>query len=310
MAQSVLDQRPKLTGARSSTFRWGIMALALTAMIGTSIRNEMAIRDLETARVSFNEARIHFQDMTSLVGNIPEGDKAGNSSGQPNTPTQPITAVTSASIDELLVKAEQMRSAKQLREAEIIVTRAVQIDDHHIDAWRLLAAVQREMSATSLANANLLQAAQEADRARNSANNIEAISVDPSSTIDPKVVLDEQKLATKSIDMVRERIDAYCTTQNQAAEQCALDAFHSSWNVMALGFRAVKNDRSKVVEGLKHLKLVFELAVWGSESSRTAAGVAYGNLKKIVYPEEWPELMIKAGFDPSSRELLRKSGLE
>ena len=59
------------------------------------------------------------------------------------------------------------------------------------------------------------------------------------------------------------------------------------------------NDRGKVVEGIKHLKPVFELVGWASEDTRTSANSTLSDLKKLVGAEEWEDLLARAGFDPN-----------
>ena len=214
-------------------------------------------------------------------------------------------------VADLLKNAEQLRTDKRLREAEIILTRAVQTDRDNVDAWRSLAAVQREMATESVAAGNLLSAAQAVDRARASVNGVIGISVDPSTpSMETKIVVDEESATAEVLSKVREAIDEACVTHIGNANQSATDAFHSSWNVVAVGFRSVKNDRNEVINGLKHLKNVFELGPWASDSTRMSANDAYSKLKNLVKPEEWNDLLARAGFDPSSRDTLKKWGLE
>jgi hypothetical protein len=214
-------------------------------------------------------------------------------------------------VSELLKNAEQLRTDKRLREAEIIMTRAVQTDRDNVVAWRSLAAVQREMAIESVAAGNLLSAAQEADRAKTSVNGVIGISVDPSTPkMETKIVVDEESATAEVSSKVREAIDKACVTHIANANQSATDAFHSSWNVAAVGLRPVKNDRGIVIAGLKHLKNVFELGPWASENTRMSANDAYSKLKKLVNLEEWNDLLARAGYDPSSRDTLKKWGLE
>lgn len=228
-------------------------------------------------------------------------------------PTTPSVAENGgvASVTDLLKSAEDLRKEKRLRESEIILTRAVQTDRSNVVAWRSLASVQREMAIDSIAAGNLLSAAREADRAKTSVNCVSAISVDPSApTIETKIVVDEESSTEDVSSKVREAIDKASVTHIANANQSATDAFHSSWNVAALGIRSVKNDRDEIIKGLKHLKNVFELGAWASEGTRTSANDAYSKLKKLANPEEWNDLLARAGFDPTSRDTLKKWGLE
>ena len=223
----------------------------------------------------------------------------------------PPRASSGVGVTDLLNQSQALRTQKRYREAEILLTKAVQTDHDDIRVWRALASVQRDMSATSLNAGNLLSAAQEVDRARASVNALTGVLIDPKlPSVDPKIVLDEEKANTLAADAVRAAIDLACQGYIANADRCANDAFHSSWNVLALGIRDVKNDRGKVVEGLKHLKMVFELGPWASERTRTSTNEVYSKLKKLVYPDEWNDLLARAGFDPVSRDTLKKWGLE
>jgi hypothetical protein len=214
-------------------------------------------------------------------------------------------------VDDLLDQAQRLRTQKQYREAEILLTKAIQTDHDDIRIWRALAAVQRDMSAASIKAGNLLSAAQESDRARATINGLTGVFIDPKlPSLDPKIVIDEEKINAVAADAVRSAIDSACRDYIAKADGYANEAHHSSWNVVALGFRDVKNDRGQVVEGLKQLKMVFELGAWASEGTRTATTETFSKLKKLVYPDEWNELLARAGFDPSSRATVQKWGLE
>lgn len=203
-------------------------------------------------------------------------------------------------VSKLLTQAEKLRTDGKLQEAEIILTRALQTDRDDVGAWRALAAVQREMSATSLKERNLLQAAQTADRARTSVNGLKALSVDPAHNIDPSVVTDEDTSNTKAIAAVRDSIDNACKGYIASALNSRDEASRWYW----------KNNRWWVVDGLKHLKKVIEIGPWASEQTRMAANEAFSLLKRMVSTDEWNELLARAGFDPGSRDTLRKWGLD
>jgi len=230
-----------------------------------------------------------------------------------------------ATVADLLKQASILRSAKRYREAEILLTRAVQTDIDTATVYRALAAVQRDMAIASIGAGDLLKAAQELDRADRSVKTLFSISVNPSApSIDPKTVLDEEDANKKISQSVRAAIDKACSEQIDKATLCAVDADRSMNRALlpvvglgglpvlgvALVFLQVKNDRPTVVNGLKELKVVFELVPWASESTRTSALEALSKLKKLVNPEEWDELLARAGFDPSSRNNLKKWGLE
>jgi hypothetical protein len=224
---------------------------------------------------------------------------ATTSSGGDEKNTGPVTPVVS--VADLLQQAEKHRTNKNFREAEIVLTRAVQTNRDDVSAWRALAAVQREMSAVSIKNHDLGSAAQQADRARRSVNEITALSISPASpNVDVKIVRDEEEAMDKTMVAVRDAVDTYCDEPIAAAKQCANDAWH--W------YR--KSSRDTIVEGLNHLRKVIELGPWSSERTRIGANEAFSELKHLVYPEEWNELLAKAGFEPGSRETLKKWGLE
>jgi hypothetical protein len=122
--------------------------------------------------------------------------------------------------------------------------------------------------------------------------------------------VDEEKANETAIEAARAAIDTACQESIAKANKCAQDAFHSSWNVLAVGIRDIKNDRGKVVEGLKHLRPVFEIGRWASDQTRMSANEALSGLKKLVNPDEWNDLLARAGFDPESRDTLKKLGLE
>jgi len=224
-----------------------------------------------------------------------------------------------ATVADLLKQASILRSAKRYREAEILLTRAVQTDIDTATVYRALAAVQRDMAIASIGAGDLLKAAQELDRADRSVKTLFSISVNPSApSIDPKTVLDEEDANKKISQSVRAAIDKACSEHIDKATVCAVDADRSMNKFLlpvvagpvSLVFFQVKNDRPTVVNGLKELKVVFELVPWASESTRTSALEALSKLKKLVNPEEWDELLARAGFDPSSRNNLKKWGLE
>ncbi len=215
------------------------------------------------------------------------------------SPQKPIVQVIP--IAQLLQEAERTRTGGNLREAEILLTRAVQTDRDNVSAWRALAAVQREMAATSVNAGSLLTAAQEADRARTSVNGIKVLAVDPGQTIDPKVVTDEDGATAQTVAAVRGAVDAECKKCIEAA-----------WKSKSAGTTPWywKNNRWWTVDGLKHLRKVIELGAWASEETRMSANEVFSALKGMVKPEEWNDLLARAGFDPGSRETLRKWGLE
>ena len=72
----------------------------------------------------------------------------------PEVASRPVVPVVP--VAKLLEQAEKRRADGNLREAEILLTRAVRTDGDDISAWRGLAAVQREMSAASVAAGDLL----------------------------------------------------------------------------------------------------------------------------------------------------------
>ncbi len=213
----------------------------------------------------------------------------------PSGPVVPVVPVA-----RLLEEAEKWRAEDNLLEAEILLTRAVQTDRDDISAWRGLAAVQREMSAASLAAGKLLSAAQEADRARTSVNGIRGLSVDPMLDIDPKIVTEEENAITKTATAVRDAIDVYCRR--------SIDAAKKSKDEGARWYR--KNSRWWTVDGLKHLREVIELGPWASAETRMSTNEAFSALKGLVNSDEWNELLAQAGFDPSSRQRLKNWGLE
>ena len=260
----------------------------------------------ELARVIdlLNENRAEVMELKDALRNL--GSKL---QAAPSPPLKP-PGEDVVTVADLLKNAEQLRKDNRLREAEIILTRAVQTDRDNVAAWRSLAAVQRETAIGSVATGNLLLAAQQADRALTSLNALIGISVDPSPKRETKIVVDEESATADVSSKLREAIDKACVTHIANAKQSATNASNSFWNVLAIGLRDVKNDRGEVINGLKHLKNVFELGAWASESTRTSANDAYSKLKKLVNPEEWNDLLARAGFDPTSRDTLKKWGLE
>ncbi|GEM_PF-4462999 len=245
----------------------------------------------------------------SIKDKPPQGD---NSSGQLQPKSQGGGDIhAGGGVADLLKQAEEFRVQRRFREAEIQLTKAIQINRRDIRVWRALAAVQRDMSAASIAVGNLLSAGQEADRAQNSVNGLRAQLIDPESpSTDPKVLLDEEHANAAAADAVRVAIDLACQKHIAKGDGWADDAYHNPMNALAGGLRNIRNERPKVVEGLKELKMVFELGPWGSESTRTSAIKVYSKLKKLVDPEEWNDLLAQAGFDPGSRETVKKWGLE
>jgi hypothetical protein len=228
-----------------------------------------------------------------------------------NTGNQKLLDGPGPDVDDLVKEGERLRSNKKLREAELTLTRAIQTDHESIAAWRALAAVQRDFAISSVDTGDLLGAAQAADRAKASVNAIKAVSVDPATRpVDPKIIFEEEKASANAEAKVRDAIDAACQTLIGGADQSGHDAFHSTWNVFALGIRPIRNDRDKVVEALKSLKKVCELGPWMSETTRMSATDVFSYLKQRVYAEEWNDLLARAGFDPSSRDALRKWGLD
>lgn len=287
------------TAARSAT----VVAVALASyFLGKTFPSKSSESTLVD---SLEEIRAELVELKEAIRKLSVASPGP--SAAPRTPSNgdPVPVV------DLLKNAEQLRTAKRLREAEIILTRAVQTDRDNVVAWRSLAAVQREMAVQSIAVGNLLSAAQEADRAKTSVNGVIGISVDPSAPkMETKIVVDEESATAEVSTKVRKAIDEACATHIANANQSAADAWHSSWNMFALGLRPIKNDRGKVINGLKGLKNVFELGSWASEETRTSANDAYSNLKKLVQPDEWNDLLARAGFDPTSRDTLKKWGLE
>lgn len=319
----------------SSASRWVLIVLFVVAIlliaggIYLSVRIEVAIRETSLARNVLEDTHRQLDDLRGLLDDskrsvndlqrqladmrhprddnnspiddpgITESTNGGRGSSKPVV-----------SVADLLLAADELRKEGRLQEAEMILTRAVQTDKDHIEAWQQLAAVLRDRSNVSIKSNNLLSAAREIDRARNAVNSIKSICVDPSTTVDPKVVLEEDELIAKATALVGAAIDKLCKQRIDVARQCESEAYHSSWNVLAIGFRRVRNDRSEVVKGLTYLKPVFELGPWASAETRTSAHVTYSNLKKLVYPEEWSDLLVQAGFDPTARDALKESGLE
>jgi tetratricopeptide (TPR) repeat protein len=219
----------------------------------------------------------------------------------------------SAGIDvsELLKQAEMLRVQMRFREAEVLLTKAVQTDRDDNRVWRALATLQRDMSAASLKKGSLLSAAQEADRARESVRNLSGVLIDPKSpSLDTKILIDEEAANAATVDAVRAAIDLACQKSIKEADKWAKYAYKSPVNVFWVGFRPIRNDRNSVVEGLKHLKMVVELGNWASDSTRMAANEIFSKLKKLVEIEEWNDLLARAGFDPGSRDMLKKWGLE
>ena len=217
-------------------------------------------------------------------------------------PRSDAPATNNSAIETLLSQANAIRQEHRLREAEILLTRAVQTDKDHLEAWRNLAAVQRDMAEASLVAKDNLRAAQELDRAKTAVNAIESISVNPDvPKFDAKIVLDEQALNQGTTEKVQQAIDQECSRHIDASFQFAEDAYHRVPR---------KNDRDKVVDGLIALKPVFQMGAWASERIRMRTNEAYSKLKGLVYPEEWNDLLARAGFDPSSKETLNKWGQE
>jgi hypothetical protein len=224
---------------------------------------------------------------------------AATPGGPPHAGPSPIEHVVS--VAELLRQAEKQRADKNFRGAEILLTRAVQTNRDDVSAWQALAAVHREMSSSSIKRGELLLAAQQADRARVSVNGIKGLSVDPASPgVDPRIVHDEEDATDKTVNAVRDAIDAACEEPIAAARRCAGDAWHWYWY----------NNREKTVEGLKRLREVIELGPWASEQTRISANESFSALKHLVNSDEWNDLLARAGFDPNSRETLKKWGLE
>ncbi len=157
------------------------------------------------------------------------------------------------------------------------------------------------MCAASLKGGELLLAAQQVDRARVSVNAIQGLSIDPASPgVDPKIIRDEDDATEKTFAAIRSAIDNACEEPIAAASRCAREAWH--W------YRS--NNRDTVVEGLKYLRRVTEVGPWASQETRISANQAFSRLKHLVYPEEWNDMLARAGFDPNSRETLKKWGLE
>ena len=276
------------------------------ALISFLVGRAFSSKTSELARVIdlLNENRAEVMELKDALRNL--GSKL---QAAPSPPLKP-PGEDVVTVADLLKNAEQLRKDNRLREAEIILTRAVQTDRDNVAAWRSLAAVQRETAIGSVATGNLLLAAQQADRALTSLNALIGISVDPSPKMETKIVVDEESATADVSSKLREAIDKACVTHIANAKQSATNASNSFWNVLAIGLRDVKNDRGEVINGLKHLKNVFELGAWASESTRTSANDAYSKLKKLVNPEEWNDLLARAGFDPTSRDTLKKWGLE
>jgi hypothetical protein len=125
--------------------------------------------------------------------------------------------------------------------------------------------------------------------------------VDPSApAIDPKVIGDEEAATDKVIAAIRQAIDSRCEPLINGAKESAYNAYHHIW----------WNNRDRVVEGLKQLRQVIELGPWASEDTRISANEAFSALRQLVDAEEWNDLLARAGFDPGSRETLKKWGLE
>jgi hypothetical protein len=55
---------------------------------------------------------------------------------------------------------------------------------------------------------------------------------------------------------------------------------------------------------------VIKLGSWASDETRESANEAFSELKALVSIEEWNDLLAQAGFDPGSRNTLKKWGLE
>jgi hypothetical protein len=216
--------------------------------------------------------------------------------------TSVLIPPNSSSVRELLDQAEGLKSENRFRQAEVILTRAVQIDSGNLESWRALADTQRKMSLASIKNGELLVAAQESDRANASSLKVKAICVDPNSgNPDPEIVLEEETASKTSAEAVRNSIDAASKLKIDESRACLNEAYHSKWNILALGLRRVKNDRSKVIDGLKSLKSVIELGPWASEETRRLTNETLSDLKKLVYPEEWSDLLTRAGFESGPR---------
>jgi hypothetical protein len=204
-------------------------------------------------------------------------------------------------IEELLQRAQEHSGNQRFREAEILLTRAVQTNRDDVKAWRALATVQREMAMSEVENGDLLAAARHSDRAEQSVNTVISLSVSPGeSNIDIAWACEEEESMMKTKTAIREAIDKHCQDSITLAKRCADDAWRWYW----------RNDRAGTVHGLKQLRTVVELGPWASDQTRMSANEAFSALKHLVGSDEWNELLAQAGFDPGSRDTLKKWGLE
>ena len=191
-------------------------------------------------------------------------------------------------ITQLLETAITHERAGALREAEIVLTRAIAIEKNGITALRRLAAVQRRQAELSCQNSDFLACGRALDRAGRSLEAIEKIAVDPTATMEASDVTDEERSYNTTASKVRAQMEAFCQREIKAAEAAAEKAHHFIWR---------RNDREVVVEGLTHLATVFSLKDWIGRDTRVAALRAMSELKKRVYDEEWDDLQTRAGID-------------
>lgn len=208
-----------------------------------------------------------------------------------------VSRASGDNVASLLERAENLREASQYREAAIVLLKASQLDPSELRVWSALAATHREMSARFYTTGDLPRAVEAMETAVQYTTRLtmECISID-SPTIAPEIVVEEEKANAEAERALRAAIDVKCRADIAAANALAGEAYHSAWNILALGFRPIKNDRDMVVEGLKRLKPVFELSKWASENTRTSSMDSLSKLKKLVYPEEWDEMLARAGF--------------
>lgn len=307
-------QPPAHIGNRS---RVRIMAVVITGLLcfaaglltreilaGRSSHDGSAKASPEQAERQIRTLEGRLENLTTAVfdlrATIEKGYGGTPDSARPSSAISIVPPAAPVPVSKLLGQAEKLRTDGKLQEAEIILTRALQTDPDDIGAWRALAAVQRERSTIMLKEGSLLSAAQSADRARASVNGIKGLSVNPTHNVDPNVVTEEEGITSKAGVAVRDAIDSACKGYISSALNSKDEGTH--W------YRT--NERKLTVEGLKQLRKVIELGPWASDQTRMSANEAFSALKRMVSPEEWNELLAHAGFDPGSRETLKKLGLD
>lgn len=208
-------------------------------------------------------------------------------SGQTSRP--PPSRAVVAPNPQVLATASDLIRAKRYEEAEIVLAREVQANPDELQSRSMLFVVYKALAERAIAVGEFAEADLWIGSANTAQLNMKGIAMQPGVPLPDR---DLQLVARKA-----EEVKVLKANLNNAADAKCVSALHAADRLADEARKLIlKNDRNKVIEGLKQVRVCVESQRWITADRRAEANQRMNFLLKLVSEKEHDQVLAAAGL--------------